>query len=144
MFRRYSVIYGQPSLFEGQEGKLVEVAAAPGYGLDAQAALIHETAREKGFWPDENYYFGSMEVTNNAIGNKLALIHSEVTEILEAVRKEQGQDKVVEEMADVLIRLLDLWAALKNTGQVTDSLEESVNQKMIKNAGRPMKHGNLF
>ena len=78
------------------------------YGLDALAAILHETAIEKGFWDGE--------YTHDKIGNKLALVHSEVTEILEAIRKNQGSEKVVEEMADVIIRLLDLYAAMKNAG----------------------------
>ena len=138
------MIYGQPSLFEGAEGELVEVVSAPGYGLDAQAALIHETAKEKGFWPNENYDFRSFHVSDNAIGCKLALVHSEITEILEAVRKNKGEQEVVEEMADVIIRLLDLYAALRNTGQVDSSLEDVLQLKMNKNALRPQLHGHKF
>ena len=59
------------------------------YGLDALAAVLHETAVEKGFWDGE--------YTHDKIGNKLALVHSEVTEVLEAVRKSQGSEKVVEQ-----------------------------------------------
>lgn len=124
-------------------------------GLDASAALMHETAKEKGFWPGRYYESPSdyrfpnenlelRGVTEEAICTKLALVHSEVTEVLEAIRKEQGEYKVVEEMADVIIRLLDLYAALKNTDQVTSSLDEVVRLKMIKNASRPTLHGNRF
>ena len=74
------------------------------YGLDALAAVLHETAKEKGFWDEEINY--------NVIGNKLALVHSEVTEVLEAIRKNKGSENTVEEMADVIIRLLDLYAAM--------------------------------
>ena len=51
------------------------------YGLDALAAILHETARDKGFWDGE--------YNHDKIGNKLALVHSEVTEVLEAIRKSQ-------------------------------------------------------
>jgi len=83
------------------------------YGLDALAAMLHETAIEKGFW-DGDY-------SNDKIGNKLALVHSEVTEVLEAIRKSKGSEHIVEEMADVIIRLLDVYAAMRNEEQVTYS-----------------------
>lgn len=106
------------------------------YGLDALAAILHETAREKGFWDGE--------YNHDKIGNKLALVHSEVTEILEAIRKSQGSEKVVEEMADVIIRLLDVYAAMRNEEQVLHSLDEILKNKMNKNKERPKLHGNLF
>ena len=106
------------------------------YGLDALAAILHETAREKGFWDGE--------YSHDKIGNKLALVHSEVTEVLEAIRKSHGSEKVVEEMADVIIRLLDVYAAMRNEEQVLHSLDEVLEKKMNKNKERPRLHGNLF
>ena len=106
------------------------------YGLDALAAMLHETAKEKGFWDGE--------YSHDKVGNKLALVHSEVTEVLEAIRKSQGSEKVVEEMADVIIRLLDVYAAMRNEEQVLHSLDEVLHQKMEKNKERPRLHGNLF
>ena len=106
------------------------------YGLDALSAILHETAREKGFWDGE--------YNHDKIGNKLALVHSEVTEVLEAIRKSQGSEKVVEEIADVIIRLLDVYAAMRNEEQVLHSLDEILENKMNKNKERPRLHGNLF
>lgn len=106
------------------------------YGLDALSAVLHETAREKGFWDGE--------YSHDKIGNKLALVHSEVTEVLEAIRKNQGSEKVVEEIADTLIRLLDLYAAMRNEEAVMHSLDEMLHQKMERNKYRPKLHGNLF
>jgi NTP pyrophosphatase (non-canonical NTP hydrolase) len=106
------------------------------YGLDALAAVLHETAKEKGFW-DGDY-------THDKVGNKLALVHSEVTEVLEAIRKSHGSEKVVEEMADVIIRLLDIYAAMRNEEAVLHSLDEILHKKMEKNKTRPALHGNLF
>jgi len=106
------------------------------YGLDALSALLHETAREKGFWDGE--------YTHDKVGNKLALVHSEVTEVLEAIRKNQGSEKVVEEMADVIIRLLDIYAAMRNEEAVLHSLDEVLQKKMDINKDRPKLHGNLF
>jgi NTP pyrophosphatase (non-canonical NTP hydrolase) len=106
------------------------------YGLDALAAVLHETAIEKGFWEGPRNY--------DQIGNKLALVHSEVTEVLEAIRKNKGSQEVVEEMADVLIRLLDLYAAMRNATFIEHSLDEALFVKMEKNTLRPKLHGNLF
>lgn len=106
------------------------------YGVDALAATLHETAIEKGFWEGE--------ITHDKIGNKLALVHSEVTEVLEAIRKDKGSKEIVEEMSDVIIRLLDLYAAMRNSEMVTDSLEEILDNKIKKNKDRPRLHGNLF
>ena len=106
------------------------------YGLDALAAILHEIAKEKGFW-DGDY-------TNDKIGNKLALVHSEVTEILEAIRKSHGSEKVVEEMADVIIRLLDVYAAMRNEEAVLHSLDEILEKKININKERSRLHGNLF
>jgi NTP pyrophosphatase (non-canonical NTP hydrolase) len=106
------------------------------YGLDALAAVLHETAIEKGFWDGEIGY--------DKIGNKLALVHSEVTEVLEAIRKNKGSEEVVEEMADVLIRLLDIYAAMRNTGDLIHSFDEVLDKKININKERPKLHGNLF
>ena len=106
------------------------------YGLDALAAVLHETAVEKGFWDGE--------YTHDKVGNKLALVHSEVTEVLEAIRKSHGSEKVVEEMADVIIRLLDVYAAMRNEEAVIHSLDEILQKKMDINKDRQRLHGNLF
>lgn len=106
------------------------------YGLDSLSALLHETAKEKGFWEGE--------ITHDKIGNKLALVHSEVTEVLEAIRKNQGSEKVVEEIADVIIRLLDVYAAMQNKEMISDSLDEILEKKININKDRPRLHGNLF
>ena len=106
------------------------------YGLDALSAMLHETAKEKGFWDGDYNY--------DKVGNKLALVHSEVTEILEAIRKSHGSEKIVEEMADVIIRLLDVYAAMRNEEQVLHSLDEVLEAKINKNKARPKLHGNLF
>lgn len=106
------------------------------YGLDALSAMLHETAREKGFWDGDYNY--------DKVGNKLALVHSEVTEVLEAIRKNKGSEAVVEEMADVIIRLLDVYAAMRNEEAVLHSLDEVLEKKININKDRPKLHGNAF
>lgn len=106
------------------------------YGIDALAAVLHQTAVEKGFWDGD--------VTYDKIGNKLALIHSEVTEVLESIRKSKGSESTVEEMADVIIRLLDLYAAMRDENMLEHSLDEILDKKLNVNKDRPKLHGNLF
>jgi NTP pyrophosphatase (non-canonical NTP hydrolase) len=106
------------------------------YGLDALAAILHETAIEKGFWPHE--------IDTNIVCTKLALVHSEVTEVLEAIRKNKPTEEIVEEIADILIRTLDLYAALRNHEWVTESLDEMLEAKININKERPILHGNRF
>jgi NTP pyrophosphatase (non-canonical NTP hydrolase) len=106
------------------------------YGLDALAANLHQTAVEKGFWEGE--------VTHDKIGNKLALVHSEVTEVLEAIRKSKGSEEIVEEMADIIIRLLDLYAAMRDENMIEHSLDDILDKKLNINKDRPRLHGNLF
>ena len=103
--------------------------------IDEYAKYINRISESKGFWdesPSPNVYLA-----------KMALIHSEVSEVLEAYRKEMGAEKLTEEFADVLIRLLDLWAAMEEDGLV-NSLRDATLNKVYSNLARPRKHGNLI
>lgn len=104
--------------------------------LNRYASQIHPINREKGFW-DNGY-------NDDVFGTKIALIHSEVSEWLEAIRKEKGEDAEAEEIADVLIRLLDLYEARKISGHLNRSLDDALRQKIGKNRDRPHKHGRRF
>lgn len=109
--------------------------------------VAHENALSKGFWDDynriafdpkdkiEETYLDNLN--NNAIATRLALIHSEVSEALEALRKDDA-DNFAEELADVVIRVADL------AGGLEIDLEGEIERKMEKNKARGYKHGKLF
>jgi NTP pyrophosphatase (non-canonical NTP hydrolase) len=82
-----------------------------------------ETAKTKG-WHDNERETGTL----------LALIHSEVSEALEADRK-GWQDNFAEELADVCIRVFDLC------GSRGIDLEKAIRDKMDYNKGRSYMHG---
>lgn len=104
--------------------------------FDLLGREIHDVNVDKGFW-------GPPEVMDKYVA-KLALIHSEVTEVLEALRKSQGSDKVTEEFADVLVRTYDLYYALVEAGEADPRLFDVMEKKMVANESRPPKHGNRW
>jgi NTP pyrophosphatase (non-canonical NTP hydrolase) len=69
------------------------------------------------------------------------MIHSEATEVLEALRKSKGHDQVVEELADIIIRVCDLYEGLRLNGEVLYSLDKTVRSKARINTRRPKLHG---
>lgn len=98
--------------------------------LIAMGGDIQETKIAKGWtvttldsWGDENQ-----------IPADLALIHSEVSEALEAFRKDD-RDGFAEELADVMIRVIGLAYGLEI------DLGGQVVAKMAKNRERAFKHG---
>ena len=104
--------------------------------FDSLSAEIHPTNRRNGFWDEP-------QMMDKYVA-KLALIHSEVTEVLEALRKSQGPDKVTEEFADILIRLFDLYYVLVEAGEADPELFGIMSDKMIVNASSEPKHGNRW
>lgn len=95
---------------------------------------IHEWAVSKGFWgKDKND------------GECIALMHSELSETLESIRKGSPADEHCPrftnteiELADCMIRIMDYCAA-KNL-----RLSEAIQAKMNYNKTRPFKHGKAF
>lgn len=108
--------------------------------LDDLARELNNTAVEKGFWAP----MLRMEAEDDFIfyAKQLAMIHSEVTEALEALRKDQGDEKFVEELADLIIRTLDLWAGMNKVRvEPLPSLHETLMSKANINKDRPKLHG---
>ena len=109
-----------------------------GINIDELAFQIHSNAIEKGFWEpntEDNHTVFYLK--------QLAMVHSEVSETLEAIRKNKGNDKVVEELADIVIRVLDLWAGLVRDGYTQESMQDSLLRKVAYNTDRDRLHGVL-
>lgn len=99
--------------------------------LDEICQQAHATAVEKGFWegfdPDDLRHVLAL----------IALIHTEPSEAVEAVR-EGEMDSLVEELADVVIRVAD------TCGGLGLDLQGAVAAKLVRNKYRPRKHGKVL
>ena len=101
--------------------------------------LCHQIAKEKGFWD------GQEEEYN--VGEKLMLVVSELGEAIEALRKGKRQDKdnktwqkdtFEDELADAIIRLLDL------SEKEGIDMNWQIFNKLDFNKKREYKHGKKF
>jgi len=111
------------------------------FDLDYAAHVIHSNAIEKGFY-DPVDRMDEQDIIIFEL-KQLAMIHSEVTEVLEALRKKKGAREVSEEMADIFIRLVDLYSFLLKRGEVDRPLSEAILEKIDINSNRPKMHGVL-
>ena len=87
-----------------------------------------ETAKEKG-WHRPEFE------PDNDIPRWLCLIHSEISEALESHRRNEGEERFAEELADVFIRIADV------AYQMDLPLERAILDKLEKNKTREWKHG---
>ena len=92
------------------------------YELCEQA---YETAKSKG-WHDNARKFSEA----------IALIHAEASEALEADRRNEGKERVAEELADICIRVFDA------SMEFGVDLETAIKTKMEYNRHRSYRHGN--
>jgi NTP pyrophosphatase (non-canonical NTP hydrolase) len=91
--------------------------------------LIAAWNKHQGFWESDN------------VGEKIALMHTELAEATEADRKDLQSDHiseftgVEEELADTLIRIFDF------AGHFNLRLGQALTEKLLFNLQRPHKHG---
>lgn len=110
--------------------------------LDSMAEAVHETAVEKGFWSVIDG--ATQEQQDIFITKQLMMIVSEAVEVMEAIRKSRGPEEVADEMADIIIRTLDLYAGLKELEYVNTDLQVAFNNKTSFNLTRPERNGVKF
>ncbi len=87
----------------------------------------YQCAENHGFWDGLSRENVEVQLA------KLALITSEIGEAVEAVRL-KDQKNLGEELADIVIRVFDLSAAL------SINIQQEIFTKMAKNELRPFKH----
>ncbi len=97
-----------------------------------QQKKVYATAVEHGWWEEKNFN----------IGEKIALMHSELSEALEAFRKGNGPSEKIpnwshaeEEFADAVIRLMDLCEKMGL------DVAGAIVAKATYNESRPYRHG---
>lgn len=101
----------------------------------------YKNSKDHGFHDNEE---------NENMAEKLALIHSEISEALEEIRAGRGIDEVyfsdkgkpegfLVELADAFIRICDIAGSRSNA-----NFEEIVKMKHEYNKSRPHKHGKKF
>lgn len=106
------------------------------------AQAVHETAVEKGFWKVIDG--ATQEQKDIFVTKQLMMIVSEAVEVMEAIRKSRGPEEVADEMADIIIRTLDLYAGLREEEYVNSDLQVAFNNKTSYNTTRPERNGVKF
>ena len=104
--------------------------------FDDLAEKLHAVAVEKGFW--------DQDVDDIFVTKQLMMIVSEAVEVMEAVRKDKGEEEIAKEFADIIIRTLDLYAGMVESGYTSISLDKAFEEKAQFNLTRPEKHGVRF
>ena len=97
------------------------------YDIEYFVKLCHQIAKEKGWWDKER-----------SDGEAIALMHSELSEALEAMRNHGPKKDIAEELADCCIRIFDYC------GEKGIDLGEALLKKIEYNKTRPYRHGKKF
>ena len=131
--------------------------------INEMCKKAHQAAVDSGFWDCPFFdggtcsngieFEGVTEISSDYCNNKckhnqwgkrnkgelIALMHSELSEALEALRQvDESKNNVGEELADCCIRIFDYCGARDI------DLEKELNEKIEINKKRPKKHGKKF
>lgn len=137
------------------ENATIEKLTISGMSLNELSLVISEDNRKKGFYEDDDqmkkflqdagapyelfYYYQKLR-----FAQRVALMHSELSESLEADRKDLLDDHLKDmpgrevELADALIRILDC------AGAEGIDIETAVERKLNYNRTRAYKHGKKY
>lgn len=117
--------------------------------LDQLAADCWQTSEDHG-WHKPREIEGV--VRNASSSERISLIHSELSEALEEMRegrfnrwyndaRDGKPEGVVTELADAVIRIMDLAIEIQNVHPEVPSIGEAIVEKMDFNNGRSFRHG---
>jgi NTP pyrophosphatase (non-canonical NTP hydrolase) len=105
--------------------------------LGVMIDAAHNNSKSKGFWDE-----------SRNVGEAIALLHSEASELLEGMRDGNPESKKIpgftqaeEEAADLVIRLGDMKGFFSGSAW---RLGEAIIAKMKYNSTRPHKHARKF
>ena len=119
--------------------KLIDATQSKYFAKD-----LDKLQRDIGEWRDKKGFITDGTAANTV--EKLILIHEEVTEAFQWIRKPErdwehsptSSPDFAEELADIIIRVLDLAEGCDI------AIADAIASKMEKNEGRPYKHGKRF
>lgn len=141
----YGKVYNAATFLIENRGIAYDALDIAHCGVADMQTICHQLARSAGWWDNT-----SADAINGAV--KIALIHSEVSEALEGLRKGKNDDhlphrKAVEvELADAVIRIMDLAGAMKLdlAGAIVEKLAYNQNRADHKTENRNADGGKKF